>query len=158
MVRIIILIGALAATWLIWSDIREPMLLALGALSIGLTLWIAVRMDLTAKPVFALDLIPRMFGLWFSLFIDVVRSALQVARIVLSPGLPVSPTLVKLTPGNLGTIGQATLANSITLSPGSITIDAHEGVFSVHCLTTVAAGDVSRSNLDERVFRAMGAR
>ena len=154
----VILALALIAAWLIWSGLYTPLLLGLGALSVGLTLVLALRMRLFRKSVFALDLVPRMFGFWASLLIDIVRSNIQVARIVLSPKLPTAPVLVKLEPKGLGPIGQATLANSITLSPGTITIDSEQHQMLVHCVDAVSADDLRKSSCADRVNQIMGGR
>ena len=81
-----------------------------------------------------------------------------MARIILSPGLPISPTLVQLEPELDGQVGRATLANSITLTPSTVTIDAHRGVFLVHCLTRESARETRESDLGQRLQRALGDR
>ena len=156
--RTIILAVALVVTWLVWSGSFKLLLLELGALTVILTLWLAHRMDLTRREVFSLDLLPRALGYWVWLLREIVRSNLTVARIVLSPRLPISPTMVTLRPELPGLIGQATLANSITLTPGTVTIDAHEGEFRVHSLTEQGARELRDSDMAARIARAFGDR
>jgi multicomponent Na+:H+ antiporter subunit E len=156
--RLLILAVALVATWLVWSGLYKPLLLGLGVLSVGLTLWLCVRMGLHQRAVFALDLLPRLIGFWASLLIDIVKSNFVVARIILSPSLPISPQLVQLEPELEGQVGRATLANSITLTPSTVTIDAHRGVFLVHCLTEESARETRESKLGQRLHRALGDR
>ena len=55
-------------------------------------------------------------------------------------------------------VGIATYANSITLTPGTLTITAHDGEFKVHSLTRDGALELRRGDLDLRVVRAMGDR
>ena len=158
MIRLLILVVALAATWLVWSGLYKPLLLGLGVLSVGLTLWLSVRMKLHYKAVYALDLVPRLVAFWAGLLVDIVKSNLVVARIILTPSLPISPTLVRLEPKLEGQVGRATLANSITLTPSTVTLDAHRGVFLVHCLTEDSARETGNSDLGERLHRAIGDR
>jgi multicomponent Na+:H+ antiporter subunit E len=158
MLRLSILAVALVATWLVWSGLYKPLLLSLGVLSVALTLWLSVRMGLHQKAVFALDLVPRMLGFWFSLLVDIVRSNFIVARIILSPSLPISPTIVKLEPPLEGQVGRATLANSITLTPSTVTLDAHRGVFLIHCLTEASAQETRNGDLGERLRKRLGDR
>jgi multicomponent Na+:H+ antiporter subunit E len=78
-----------------------------------------------------------------------VKSSFEVALIVLNPKLPISPTIVEIEAEPQGTIGQATLGNAITLSPGTVTLDVHNGLLRVHCLTRHGAqalllGDANR--------------
>ncbi len=158
MLRVLILLLALSVTWLVWSGLYKPLLLGLGILSLALTLWLSVRMGLHRKEVYALDLVPRLLGFWARLLVDIVRSNFTVARIVLSPSLPISPTMVTLEPPLQGQVGRATLANSITLTPSTVTLDVHQGVFQVHCLTEESARETRDSDLAERLQRAVGDR
>lgn len=158
MLRFLILATALVVTWLVWSGLYKGLLLGLGVVSVALVLWLCVRMGLLARPVYALDLIHRLVGYWFTLLVDIVKSNFVVARIILSPSLPISPTLIELEPELKGQVGLATMANSITLTPSTVTLDAHRGVFIVHCLTEESARNQLSSDIDERLIRALGDR
>lgn len=158
MLRILILIVALAGTWLVWSGLYKPLLLGLGVLSVGLTIWLSLRMGLQSRAVFALDLAPRLLGFWFRLLIDIIKSNIAVARIILSPSLPISPTMVKLEPKLEGQVALATMANCITLTPSSVTLDVYRGEFRVHCLTAESARDVIESDIEQRLKILLGDR
>lgn len=158
MLRILILALALSATWLIWSGLYKPLLLGLGVVSVALTLWLSARMGLHRKEVYALDLVPRLLGFWATLMLDIVKSNFVVARIILSPSLPISPTMVKLEPPLKGSVGRATMANCITLTPSTVTLDAYRGEFLVHCLTERSAAETRDSAIGQRLERALGDR
>ncbi len=156
--RFAILLAALVFTWLAWSGLFKPLLLGLGVVAVSLTLWLSARMGLLRREVFALDLTPRMFGFWAGLLVDIVKSNFVVARIILSPSLPISPCMIRLQPPLPGQVGRATLANCITLTPSTVTVDAHRGVFLVHCLTRESARETLDSDIGERLHRALGDR
>ncbi|MEM1412845.1 MAG: Na+/H+ antiporter subunit E [Pseudomonadota bacterium] len=158
MLRVIIMIVALTVTWLVWSGLYKGLLLGLGVVSVSLTLWLSVRMGLHRKAVFSLDLIPNMITFWLWLLKEIVKSNFVVARVILSPSLPVSPTLLRLEPPLEGQVGLATMANCITLTPSTVTVDAFEGVFTVHCLTKDSAADMRASDMGARIKKAIGAR
>ncbi len=158
MKRLIILIVALAVTWLVWSGLYKPLLLGLGVLSLTLAVWLALRMQLTERKVFAIDTVPNALGYWIWLAGQVLKSNIDVAKIVLSPSLPISPSMVTIRAPLPGLIGQATLANSITLTPGTVTVDAHQGVFVVHSLTRDGAREVEEGEMARRVAEAFGDR
>jgi multicomponent Na+:H+ antiporter subunit E len=158
MARLLMLALAVVVTWLVWSGLYKPLLFGLGAVSVGLTLWLAVRMDLTNRTYFALDLLPRMLGYWAWLVKEIVISNFTIAKIILSPSLPIAPNMVKLEVPTKGPIGQATLANSITLTPCTLTIDAHDDRFIVHCLTTQSAAELEAGEMGRRVVRAVAER
>ena len=67
--------------------------------------------------------------------------------------LPISPTFVRFRPSQSSTAALATHANSITLTPGTITVDAEHDSFLVHALTREGAEGVVDSEMDRRVSR-----
>lgn len=74
-------------------------------------------------------------------FRQLVRSNLRLAAIVLSPGLPIAPGIVKVRTGLKSRMGRLMLANSITLTPGTLTVDVDGEWLYIHCVT-VGAQDV----------------
>ena len=148
--RLLLLAMILAAAWLLWSGLYKPLLLGLGAFSVALCLWLAHRIGVFREPspFAAVIRLPRFWG-W--LLIEIVRSSIDVARVILDPKLPISPTVVRFDTRCKGPVGQAILGNSITLSPGTVTLDVHEGSVTVHCLTEKSARDLGTGELDRRV-------
>lgn len=61
-----------------------------------------------------------------------VIANLQVARIVLSPSLPINPGFVKVPTKLKGDVAKLTLANSITLTPGTLSLDVKDDYVYVH--------------------------
>ena len=111
---------------------------------------LARRMDKFSDNVFGLRLHPRALGFWGWLGGQLVRSNIEVARIILTPRLSISPTLVEIDALPKGRLGQAILGNSITLTPGSLTIDDHEGKLLVHCLTESGARELESGEMNRR--------
>lgn len=68
------------------------------------------------------------------LAVHVLRANLDVARRVLTPSLPIRPGIVRIRTGLTSPAGQTLLANAITLTPGTLTVDvgAEPGVLYVH--------------------------
>jgi multicomponent Na+:H+ antiporter subunit E len=74
---------------------------------------------------------------------QVVLANVEIAKILLSPQLPIQPGIVTFDPGLRTEFGRTLLANSITLTPGTLTLEVgDEGIFTVHALTIAAARDV----------------
>ncbi len=149
--RMLVLLIPLLAAWLLWSGIYKPLLLALGVLSCLLTIYIKHRMAYFQTEVFALRAGWRLIGYWLWLAKEVVKSSLDVARIVLTPGLPISPRVVVLKASCEHPVDQAILANSITLTPGTLSLDVHKGEITVHALTKAGADDLLKGEMDRRV-------
>lgn len=146
-----------AVTWLLWSGLYKPLVLGLGVLSCALVTLIARRTGFFEPDVYALHLGPRLPGFWSWLLKEIAKANLAVARIILSPRLPVDPTIVTLDVSDLDPVSQATLANSITLTPGTLTVDLDRGRLEVHCLTRDAAAELESGEMLRRMRRLTGA-
>ncbi len=143
------LILVLAISWLLWSGLYKPLLLWLGAFSCLLTAYLATRMGFFRHQA-VFRAVPRLPGYLWWLLKEIFKSSLDVSRIILSPSLPISPTLVKVKVKSTSDSAQVVLGNSITLSPGTVTIDVHEGELLVHCLTRSSAQDIADGEANRR--------
>lgn len=144
----------LAAIWLLLSGLYKPMVLALGALSVLLCLLLSHRMhmiDAEGHPVWAIF---HYVPYWPWLSIEIVKSSFGVARRVLAPSMPISPTVFEIKAGQRTTIGRVVLANSITLTPGTVTLEVDGDRIVVHALSEDAVADLLRGDMDRRVTRA----
>ena len=147
----LLLLVLLIAAWLLWSGLFKPLLLGLGAFSCLLTVYLARRMGYFDNEVFALRFGPRLIGYWAWLAKEIARSSFQVARIVLNPRLPISPQVFEIKATATHPVDQAMLANSITLTPGTLALDVHDGVILVHSLTKGGADELITGEMDRRV-------
>lgn len=139
------------AFWLLWSGLFKTLLVVLGVISCLLVLVLARRMAYFEKSVYSLPMMGRLVPFWGWLLKELVISNLQVARIVLSPKMKISPTVVEIKSLSEGPIGQAILGNSITLTPGTVTMDDHEGTLIVHCITAEGAQALREGEMNRRV-------
>lgn len=152
------LVGTLTAFWLLMSGIYTPFLVSAGlACALGVAL-LARRMEVADREGHPIHLVPAALTYWPWLALEIVKSGLRVARIVLDPKLPVSPVMVRFRPSQESTLGLVTHANSITLTPGTVTVEARHGEFLVHALTREAAEGLAGGEMDRRVRRFEGAR
>lgn len=118
--------------WLLLSGHWDALHVGLGAAASGLVVWLnRGQEDITA----AVRALPRVACYVPWLLGAIVRSNLAVVRIVLDPRLPIDPVVVRLRPAVRSPLAVTTLANSITLTPGTITLDAEGGEMTVHALT-----------------------
>lgn len=147
----IILLLLLAAAWLLWSGLFKPLLLGLGVLSCFLTFTVVRRMGYFDNELFALRLSWSLFGYWAWLAREVLLSSIEVARVVLDPRLPISPSVIEIESTSKRPFGQVLLGNSITLTPGTLTLDLHNGVLRVHALTENSARGLMSGEMDRRV-------
>ncbi len=149
--RPLILAVVLMLAWVLWSGFLKPLLLALGAFSTILVVWLAYRMRLFDSAVFDLRFLLRLVRYWGWLAKEIFRSSLEVSRAVLSPKLPISPTVAEFETTCEEETDQAILGNSITLTPGTLTLQIRDGHFVVHALTKSGARDIVGGEMDRRV-------
>ena len=150
------LLISLTAAWLLWSGIYKPHLLILGAVSVLLALWVAKRTGYFDKRLFALRFSVRLFGYWIWLGGQIIKSSIDVTRIVLHPKLPISPTLIELKSESAEAFDVVNLANSITLTPGTLSVDVDDNVIKVHALTRAGAEDLQQGDMNHRVKKVRG--
>lgn len=149
--RPVILAVLLMLAWVLWSGFFKPLLLGLGVFSSLLVVYLAHRMRLFDAEVFDWRFLVRLVRYWAWLGKEIVRSSLEVTRVVLSPGLPISPTVAAFDSRCRNATDQAILGNSITLTPGTLTLQIEDGRFDVHALTEAAARDIMGGEMDRRV-------
>ncbi len=154
--RILVFLAALAALWLVLSGFFTPLQLSFGVLSCGFTLWLTIRLGLLRKDNRRLRIAVRTprYVVWLAW--EIVKSNLHVARVVLSRRMPLQRQVVNLQPSQRTALGVAIYANSITLTPGTLTMDADHGVLEVHALTQKVADDLREGEMDRRVTRLEG--
>lgn len=79
---------------------------------------------------------------------EVIRANIQIIKLVLSPKISISPALVSFRTGLRSDLARVVLANSITLTPGTITCDlSGDGTFLVHCLDREMADGIADTPL-----------
>jgi multicomponent Na+:H+ antiporter subunit E len=150
------LVAALFAFWVLLSGMFTPFLLAAGLVSAVAVAALAWRMEIADHEGHPVHLAPAAVTYWPWLAKEIVVSAWQVSRIILDPHLPVSPALARFKPSQASTVGLVTHANSITLTPGTVTVEAGHDEFLVHALTRESAAALRDSEMDRRVRRLEG--
>ena len=157
MTHTILAFGGLAAAWFLWSGHTDALLLSFGAASCIFVWLLASRMQIVDRESAPLHLIPRLFAYVPWLLWQVVKANLHVAKLILSPNLPVRPQLLRV-PANQNTdLGRAIFANSITLTPGTVSLDVRGSTVLVHALDDHSAGGVRDGVMDRRVCDLEGA-
>lgn len=139
--------------WLLLSGHYDPLLIGLGLASVAVTVWFMARLAVVDGESLPLHLMFRGARYWPWLVAEIFKSAITVTRIILSRPLAISPTLARVTARQQGPVGIATFANSITLTPGTISAVVLEQrrEILVHALTEEGAEDLHGGEMDRRV-------
>jgi multicomponent Na+:H+ antiporter subunit E len=154
--RYLSLAGFLFAFWIVLSGHYTPMLIAAGAMSAALCVLAAIRMRVVDEEGHPIELFFGAITYYPWLIWEIGKSAWAVTKIILQPGLPISPTMTVVTASQKTTVGVATYANSITLTPGTITVGAHGNELTVHALVNEGALDLESGGMDRRVRQFEG--
>ena len=143
---------ALYLFWLLLSGYFVAFLLAAGAGCAAAVVLVARRMDVVDHEGHPLHLgLRALLSYWPWLAGEIVKSGWDVSRRILDPRLPVSPTLARFKPSQATALGLVIHANSITLTPGTISVEVTAGEFLVHALTQEGAAGLAGSEMDRRV-------
>lgn len=154
--RTLFLAAALFAFWLALSGHYTPFLVGAGILAVCLCLFAASRMLILDEEGQPTELLLAAPSYWLWLYIEIAKSAWSVSRVIINPSLPISPTFTKVRASQKTAAGLATYANSITLTPGTITTSVDGDVFTVHALVKDGADDVEAGGMDARVSQFEG--
>lgn len=137
--------------WVLWGGLLKTPVLQLGIASSILVAWLSMRMDLPRPYLFTLNLVHRLPRYWLWLLAQMVISNVQVLRLVLGPQSSLNTTLIDIEALPRGNFGRALLGNTITLTPGTLTIAIEAKTITVHCLTQANARDLAAGSMNRRV-------
>ena len=146
MKHIISMFVAMAILWVLLSAHFEPLLLGLGVVSVLLTLYIAVRMDVIDHESHPFHLTFQLLKFWVLLSWEIIVSSFDVALRVLGVR-PVSPTVITLPVPHKTDLGRVIYANSITLTPGTVSIQVKQDSIVVHALSEESARELESGYL-----------
>ena len=145
------LAALLAGFWLALSGHYTPLLLALGAGSVGLVVWLVHRMGIVDHESVPLRPAPRLPRYFWWLAGEILRSSVSVTRQVWSPRRALRPAIgVVPTPG-LPELSQVIYANSITLTPGTLSLRVDDDGIEVHSLDPAGLRQLRAGGMRDRV-------
>lgn len=155
--RLIILTVVLAALWLLLSGYYyKPLLVGFGAASVLFTVWLAKRAQVLDDEGVPGGVFPGIIGYMLWLTLEIGKSNLMVARQALAIEPKLSPKLFLVPNPPKSTVGKVIFANSITLTPGTVSVDMREDEILVHGLTEELSDVDGIRAMGERVARTEG--
>lgn len=153
----LVLFVALTAFWFALSGRTDPVFVGMGLVSAAVVSAITqsfVKSALRYATVPARDLL-RSAGYFASYLVWLVGrmtvASIQIAYFVLHPRLPLDPAVVRIPTSLRSPLARTIVANTITLIPGTITIDLTEDEFVVHAYVPQAADDLVNGVLQNKV-------
>lgn len=159
----LVLFGLVFGFWLILSGKADPPYLVIGVACSALVVALTPDRPLLVSrthPRFGVPLVRiaplalLRYALW--LLWQVIEANLHVARLVLDPRMPVTPRLLRFRVRFESRVSQVVLAHSITLTPGTVTVDLQDGEFLVHALVPRSADALVSARMQRGVAAAFG--
>ncbi len=144
------------AFWLVLSGHFTLTLMIIGAVSSVAVVALASRMAVIDREGHPIYLIIGAMWYWPWLLWQIIKSGLDVSRIIVTPSLPISPTLINVKSSQKTAVGIVTYANSITLTPGTVSVEVEGNDITAHAITHDGAMDLARGDMDRMVTRFEG--
>jgi multicomponent Na+:H+ antiporter subunit E len=141
----------LFAFWLALSGHYTPLLIGIGAVSSIACGYAAIRLGIVDREGQPIEMLRGAVTYWPWLVREIVLSAWGVSKVVLNPKMPISPTMTVVRASQRTQAGIATYANSITLTPGTVTVGVRDNNLTVHALLKDGALDLEAGRMDARV-------
>lgn len=141
------------AVWVLLSGKLTPFHLSVGFASTLLLLWLDRRLDSMADEG-SIRFHPFRWIIYAAWLIgQILLGAIHVAMVIIRPSRHLKPRLIRVRMPQPNIFASAALANSITVTPGTLTIDVVDDVFEVHVLTDRTAEGLLSGTMPERVAR-----
>lgn len=146
----------LSIFWLLLSGYIQLLLLSFGLVSVFIVLVLLKRMDDVDKE-------PKQMGVNFKmlqyvpwLILQIVKSSIDVTKLIWGRSDNVTPALAKIESQNVPTESQVLYANSITLTPGTLSVDMDESVITVHALNKASIDDLKKGEMEQKITGIWG--
>lgn len=127
------------------------MLLALGVVSTLLTVYLSLRMRIIDRESYPVEQLPRLIRFYIFLAKEIVLANIDVIKRIVKPGHTISPRVIVLEARQHSDLAKVIYANSITLTPGTVTLDLTANQIKVHALANTAAEDLLTERMADSV-------
>ena len=146
----------LAVIWLLLSGHTGGLLLTLGLISCLLTAYITYRMNVVDREGYPAQISPRLLSYIPWLTWETIKSNIAVGKMILDPKMPISPSVFTVKATQPDDLGKTIYANSITLTPGTVSMSIDGDEILVHAIDEGTADDLKSGEMDRRVTLLSG--
>lgn len=137
--------------WLINSGHYTFLMLSLGICSIAIVVYLAHRMDVVDHEAQPIRITLKLPGYYVWLIKEIIQSNITVVKHIWLGNTTISPTMKRIKTRHKTDVGKVIYANSITLTPGTVTVAIEDDEFVVHALLRESIEDLETGEMDRRV-------
>ena len=135
--------------WLLMSGYYTPLILSLGVISCLLCVYLTIKGKFLDNETLPIYFFPRLIQYTLWLIKEILKSNITTAKVIIMKSE--EPELFSIKASQKTNEGKVTYANSITLTPGTVTTQIKNDIFEVHALTKDFGDDVRSSDMDKMV-------
>ena len=135
--------------WLLMSGYYTPLILSLGVISCLLCVYLTIKGKFLDNETLPIYFFPRLIQYTFWLIKEILKSNITTAKVIIMKSE--EPELFSVKATQKTNEGKVTYANSITLTPGTVTTQIKNDIFEVHALTKDFGDDVRSNEMDKMV-------
>ena len=163
MKHLVVLTCVLFFFWILLSGKFDLKFLTYGVLTAVISAWICVPLLLLpnakgTKKYFIFDVPLAKYAVyWLWLLHEVVKANIDVVKATVKSEMVINPRVIRFRIKMDNPMAHATLANSITLTPGTVTLNVTEdGLYEIHALTDGAAEGLLEGGMQKRIADLFG--
>ena len=142
----------LSLTWLLLSGVYKGLIIALGLLSVLLTIYFVRRMDRVDGYAIHFSInIFKFLGYFFWLLLEIAKSNIEVVKAIIKGNTHINKQMIFVSTSQRSDLGKVIFANSITLTPGTISLSLENNKVYVHALNFKESSIKDLEEMDRRV-------
>ena len=149
--RTIIAASLIFLFWFMLSGHTEVLLIALGVLSTLLVVFLSSRMKIIDHESYPIHLSLKLLTYFVYLGKEILQANLDVIKRIIKPGRSVNPAIKQLPVSKETDLGKVIYANSITLTPGTVTVEMTDEKIKIHALNKDAIADLEKGIMADKV-------
>ena len=149
--RTIIAASLIFLFWFMLSGHTEVLLIALGVLSTLLVVFLSSRMKIIDHESYPIHLSLKLLTYFVYLGKEILQANLDVIKRIIKPGRSVNPAIKQLPVSKETDLGKVIYANSITLTPGTVTVEMTDEKLKIHALNKDAIADLEKGVMADKV-------
>ena len=147
---------SLLMLWLLSSGHYTTLIISFGVFSCALVVFLSLKMEIVDTEGVPIHLIGGAIRYVPWLVWQIILANIDVTKRILCPKVDISPRLIEVKTSQKTDLGRVIYANSITLTPGTVSIQVHDDRILVHAIAEEVAADLEKGEMDRRVTRMEG--